>query len=379
MSRPVVIVALSGGVDSAVAALLLKRQGHAVQCLHMSNWEDDGYCDAAGDLRDAAAVCRRLDVPLHRVNFAREYRRQVFERFLDDLARGRTPNPDVLCNREIKFGVLKAYARRLGGDFVATGHYARLERRDGGTMLLKGRDAAKDQSYFLHAVDGRELEDVMFPLGDMLKTDVRRVADEAGLAVAAKRDSTGICFIGERPFAEFLGNYISARPGPIETPEGLEVGTHRGLAFYTLGQRQGLSIGGVHGRPESPWYVADKRHADNTLIVVQGSEHPLLYRDRLTAAEPHWICGPPDGLRGGGEIRCAARIRYRQADQPCTVRLAGRSRIDVRFDAPQRAVAPGQYVVFYDGDRCLGGATIEPADAAVDAPPGTACRETALL
>ena len=351
------IVALSGGVDSAVAALLLRRAGYAVECLHMTNWEDDGYCDAAQDHRDARAVCAELGVPLHRVNFAREYREQVFTHFLDEHRAGRTPNPDVLCNRQIKFGVLRAYARRLGATLLATGHYARLETISGRPVLLKARDRSKDQSYFLHAVHGEDFRDVLFPIGGHLKSEVRSIAREARLPVADKKDSTGICFIGERPFEEFLSGYLPRNPGPIRTPEGEVLGTHHGLAFYTLGQRHGLILGGRKGYGEAPWYVAGKIPAENALIVVQGRDHVLLEQNWLQAAGVHWI-GAPAQWRAQGTFRCAAKTRYRQPDVACTVSRLGNTELEVMFDAPQRAVTPGQYVVFYDGERCLGGATI---------------------
>ncbi|HET7608137.1 MAG TPA: tRNA 2-thiouridine(34) synthase MnmA [Gammaproteobacteria bacterium] len=360
-SSPLTIVALSGGVDSAVAALLLRDAGHAVQCLHMSNWEDDGYCDNAREFQDARRVCLELDLPLHRVNFAREYREQVFADFLAEYRAGRTPNPDVLCNREIKFGVMRRYAQRLNATQIATGHYARVENVDGVPRLLKGVDPAKDQSYFLHAVAADDFVDVLMPLGGLFKTEVREIARKAGLAVAEKKDSTGICFVGERPFAEFLSNYLPDNPGVIRDDLGIERGRHRGLAYYTLGQRHGLNIGGASDRPENAWYVAAKDSARNELIVVQGHEHPLLKSGSLAATNVHWIGAPPGAWERGEPLRCHAKIRYRQPDQACTVLRTAESSFEARFDEPQRSPTPGQFIVLYDGDRCLGGATIEAA------------------
>jgi tRNA-uridine 2-sulfurtransferase len=359
-ARELVVVALSGGVDSAVAALRLRAAGHEVQCLHMTNWEDDdGYCDTARDFQDARRLCRSLDLPLHRVNFAREYREQVFAHFLAEHRRGRTPNPDVLCNREIKFGVLRGYAQRLGAHWLATGHYARLRRVDGRPQLLKGVDTGKDQSYFLHKVHARDLDDALFPLGGSHKTDVRAEAARAGLTVAAKRDSTGICFIGERPFREFLKRFLPQEPGAIVDPDGSVLGEHLGLAFYTLGQRHGLGIGGRREHDDAPWYVAGKDAERNELLIVQGHDHPLLYQDLLQASESHWIGDPPPGWQDGDAMRCVAKTRYRQPDQPCTVQRSGEDGVEVLFDQGQRAITPGQSVVFYLGERCLGGATID--------------------
>jgi tRNA-specific 2-thiouridylase len=352
-----VILGLSGGVDSAVAALLLKNEGYDVHALHMTNWEDDdGYCTAADDLQDARRVCEQLNIPLHHANFAKQYRDQVFEYFLDEYRKGRTPNPDVLCNREIKFGVFRDYAKRLGGDLLATGHYARSGMVDGLGALFKGKDPEKDQSYFLHAVSAEALAETLFPLGQLLKGEVRQIARDRGLAIHDKKDSTGICFIGERPFQEFLSTYIPANPGPMRTPGGEIVGEHEGLMYYTLGQRQGLHIGGIHGRPELPWYVVAKDLDDNALIVAQG-EHELLFSEGLTATDASWIGRSPEGLDAG--LGCMAKVRYRQPDQGCVVTDLGDGRLDVRFEQRQKAVAPGQFVVFYEQDRCLGGAVID--------------------
>ena len=354
-----IIVALSGGVDSAVAALSLVRAGYAVQGLHMTNWDDDdGYCTAARDYQDARVICEDLGIPLHHVNFAREYRDRVFKHFLEEYKAGRTPNPDVLCNREIKFGVLLDYMQRLGGDFIATGHYAQIDR-SGAAKLLKGADPNKDQSYFLHAISQTALERTLFPLGELQKDEVRQLATDAGLPVHDKPDSTGICFIGERPFREFLSRFLPEDPGNAETPEGKIVGKHCGLMYYTLGQRQGLGIGGLAGGSDEPWYVARKDELRNVLTVVQGREHPLLWSSGLVAAELHWISGKPEALGNGAELRCTVKTRYRQRDVNCQAREYDQGRLQVRFDTDQWAVTPGQYVVFYAGDECLGGGPIE--------------------
>lgn len=354
-----VVVGLSGGVDSAVAAMLLQDRGADVHALHMTNWEDeDGYCTAAADLQDARRVCEILDIPLHHVNFAREYHEDVFEYFLREYRAGRTPNPDVFCNRDIKFGAFRRYAKRLGASFLATGHYARSRPVDGEARLYKAQDAAKDQTYFLHAVSADALAETVFPLGDLLKTEVRDLARDRALPVSGKKDSTGICFIGERPFREFLSRYVAAEPGPIRTPEGRTIGEHAGLPYYTIGQRQGLGIGGRGDAGEEPWYVAAKDAQANALVVVQG-DHPLLYSDELLASQASWIAAPPRELERGGVLTCRARVRYRQPDQDCTAHANADGTLTVAFAEPQRAVAPGQFVVFYSGPRCLGGGIID--------------------
>ncbi len=347
-----IILGLSGGVDSAVAGLLLLRAGACVEALHMHNWDEDSeYCSAAQDYQDARQVCRELGIPLHRVDFSAAYRKRVFAEFLAEYRAGRTPNPDVLCNREIKFDLFLAHARRLGASRIATGHYA----RGGGTGLRKARDADKDQTYFLHAVPRDALDACLFPLGELHKAEVRALATDAGLPVNEKADSTGICFIGERPFREFLARYLRGSPGPIQTPEGDTLGQHEGLMFYTIGQRRGLRIGGRPGR-SGAWYVAAKDPAANRLIVVQDRRHPLLWGRALEAAAPAWIAGEPPELRAAGGLRCSARIRHRQTEVSCRVLPAPHGRLLVAFDTPQWAIAPGQYVVFYREDDCLGGA-----------------------
>jgi tRNA-specific 2-thiouridylase len=354
-----VILGLSGGVDSAVAAILLKQQGAVVHALHMTNWEDDdGYCTSAEDLQDARQVCEQLDITLHHVNFAREYRDRVFSYFLDEYRAGRTPNPDVLCNREIKFGVFREYAKRLGGEYLATGHYARNRMVDGQVQLLKAADESKDQSYFLHAVSTEALAETIFPLGDLHKVEVRAIARDNALPVFDKKDSTGICFIGERPFKEFLSTYLPANPGSVQTPDGKTVGEHSGLMYYTIGQRQGLGVGGRQDSSDEPWYVVGKDLESNVLIVVQG-EHPLLFSDSLEASNASWIGEPPHEIASGQALRCMVKIRYRQPDQACEIVPTTNGQLMVNFDAAQRAVAPGQFAVFYDGDRCLGGAMID--------------------
>ncbi len=351
-----VVLALSGGVDSAVAATLLRDQGYEVHALFMRNWEEDedDYCTAAADLQDARRVCEELDLPLHTVNFAAEYRERVFAHFLDELRAGRTPNPDVACNREIKFGVCFEHARRLGAAWLATGHYARTDVVEGHARLLRATDHGKDQSYFLHTVPGEMLERVIFPIGRLPKAEVRQLAHQRALPVHDKRDSTGICFIGERPFAEFLAQYLPARPGRIETTTGRIVGEHRGLMYYTLGQRQGLALGGIRGAAEAPWYVAAKDLDRNVLIVTQQADDPRLMCRTFETEPVHWIAGVPPAP----EFRCSMKVRYRQSDQACTVMLQPEGGVRVIAEQEQRAVTPGQSAVFYDGDVCLGGAVI---------------------
>lgn len=348
-----IILGMSGGVDSSVAALMLKEQGYDVHGLFMTNWEEDeeGYCTAADDLQDARKVAEHIGIPLHHVNFAKEYRERVFKYFLEEYKSGRTPNPDVLCNREIKFGAFIDYAKRLDGQEIATGHYARLINQNGTRFLAKAVDKSKDQSYFLHSVNLDAFQHTLFPLGELEKSDIRERATSAGLHVHKKKDSTGICFIGERPFKQFLETYLPAQPGSIKDLGSNTLGEHSGLMYYTIGQRQGLGIGGVKGAPEEPWYVVNKDLATNTLIVAQG-EHPLLYSKSLTCERLHWLVDPTHS-----SFRCSAKTRYRQDDQECEVRIEGNT-VFVDFENPQRAITPGQFVVFYQDDLCLGGGVI---------------------
>ncbi|MGN6519190.1 MAG: tRNA 2-thiouridine(34) synthase MnmA [Dokdonella sp.] len=355
------IVGMSGGVDSSVAALMLQRSGESIAGLFMQNWEEDerrGPCRADEDRRDAVAVSAKLGIPLYLRNFADEYWDQVFEHFLAEYRRGRTPNPDVLCNREIKFKTFLDHAQALGAERIATGHYARVDCVDGRWRLLRARDTGKDQTYFLHALGQHALAATVFPLGDLEKSEVRTLAREAGLATHDKKDSTGICFIGERDFRSFLAEYIPARPGPMRTPDGTTVGEHAGVFYYTLGQRSGLGIGGRRGAEGEPWYVIGKDVVDNVLYVAQGHANHWLQSHRLAASAPTWVAGTAPAT----SFRCTAMTRYRQAPEPCSVELDARG-CTVAFDAPQRAVTPGQSVVFYDGEACLGGAVIECSDA----------------
>ncbi|WP_353219912.1 tRNA 2-thiouridine(34) synthase MnmA [Salinisphaera sp. S4-8] len=354
-----VIVGLSGGVDSSVTALQLVEAGYQVEGLFMFNWSEDeaGRCQAADDFDDAAAVCEALDIPLHRADFSREYKARVFRYVLDSYAAGRTPNPDVLCNREIKFDTFLHHAERLGADAIATGHYARLAHDAHGTRLLRGRDPGKDQSYFLAAVPMAALERTLFPLGETYKTDVRAIARKAGLPVHDKPDSTGVCFIGERDFEGFLRQYLSGRAGPVRVSggplDGRTIGEHAGLIYYTIGQRRGLGLGGVAGASQAPWYVAAKDLDTDTLWVTQDHDHPELARTSLTTAAPHWLIAPPRL-----PLRCSAQVRYRQRAINCRIEAGTDGGLTVHFDQPPRAIAPGQYAVFYDGDQCLGSAEI---------------------
>lgn len=354
---PRVIVGLSGGVDSSVSALLLKQQGYRVEGLFMKNWDEDdgtGNCSAMEDLMDATAVAGRLDIPLYTVSFSEEYWDRVFEHFLAEYKAGRTPNPDILCNKEIKFRAFLDHAVTLGADYIATGHYVRNRVDGDSAQLLRGLDSNKDQSYFLHAVPGSRIARTLFPVGELDKKEVRRIAEEAGLVTHDKKDSTGICFIGERRFSEFLRQYLPAQPGDIETPEGRVIGRHQGLMYHTIGQRQGLGIGGMAEFGTDPWYVAEKDLERNVLIAVQGKQHPLLFSRGLYAWHIDWISGQAPEL----PLRCTAKTRYRQPDQVCTLEAVAEG-YRVVFDEPQRAVTPGQSVVFYQDEVCLGGGVIE--------------------
>ncbi len=354
-AAPRIIVGLSGGVDSAVAALLLRDAGYDVQGLFMSNWEeDDAFCTAAQDYQDARAVAAELGIVLHRADFADQYRAQVFGYLLDEYRAGRTPNPDVLCNREIKFGLCLDHALRLGAQLYATGHYARRLELADGAALYQAQDGAKDQSYFLHAVPRARFARVRFPLGELTKPQVRERARRAGLPVHDKPDSTGICFIGERPFAQFLGRYLQGSPGPIETLDGRRVGEHRGLPFYTLGQRAGLAIGGARGCAQEPWYVAHKDTTRNALLVVQRHEQHRLEAGAVATGAINWLCEPR-----AGAFRAGVRLRYRQPEQPAVVSMRADGTAWIEFDAPQRAATPGQFAVLYEQGRCLGGGVIE--------------------
>jgi tRNA-specific 2-thiouridylase len=359
-----VVVGMSGGVDSSVAALLLQRAGEDIAGLFMRNWAEDGSgdCRAEDDRRDAVAVCGRLGIPIHFRDFSGEYWNAVFRHFVAEYARGRTPNPDVLCNREIKFRHFLDAARELGAETIATGHYARIDQAGRRHRLLRARDRGKDQSYFLHQLGQGPLAATRFPLGDLPKAQVRRIAAEAGLPTAAKKDSTGICFIGERDFRAFLATYLPARPGEIRDPRERVLGTHPGVFYFTLGQREGLQLGGVRGYAAAPWYVVGKDVAGNVLYVDQGHDNAWLRSSWLRSEPAHWIAGAPPAQAFG----CAAQTRYRQQEEPCEVRVLDDGSLDIRFARPQRAVTPGQSVVLYAGEECLGGAVIAATDAPLE-------------
>jgi len=353
-----IIVGMSGGVDSSVAALLLKEQGHHVEGVFMKNWEEDDtdtFCPASVDMADAQLVCDQLQIELHRINFAAEYWERVFTDFLAEYKAGRTPNPDILCNKEIKFKAFLHYAKQRGADFIATGHYARCSFKNNLFQLFKGLDAQKDQSYFLYTLTQEQLSQSLFPIGEINKNTVREIANKAGFNNHAKKDSTGICFIGEKKFKAFLSEYLPMQPGHIATTEGIIIGKHDGLMFYTLGQRQGLKIGGLKNSSEAPWYVVNKDIERNILIVAQGQNHPSLYANALITSHIHWIQGTPPIL----PLTAAAKTRYRQTDQACVIYQVDEKQYKIDFREPQRAITPGQSVVFYQDDQCLGGGIIE--------------------
>ena len=359
MKKQKVIVGMYGGVDSSVAALRLLEQGYQVEGLFMKNWEEDDteeYCSATEDLADAQSVSDLLGIKLHTVNFASEYWDQVFEYFLAEYRSGRTPNPDIMCNKEIKFKAFLEYAVGLGADFIATGHYVQLERTADKLIMLKGLDENKDQSYFLYTLQQHQLEKSLFPIGDLEKPEVRKLAEKAGFDTANKKDSTGICFIGERKFTEFLQRFLPAQPGDIITVNGGNevIGQHQGLMYYTFGQRQGLGIGGLKTASEEPWFVVDKNLKTNQLIVAQGHNHPRLLKQQLNASQLHWVSGQAPAK----QFSCKAKIRYRQSDQSCTV-IVKDDQCTVCFNEPQRAITPGQSLVFYQKNVCLGGGVID--------------------
>ena len=354
-----VICGMSGGVDSSVSAFILQQQGYQVEGLFMKNWEEDDdtdYCTAAADLADAQAVCDKLGIKLHKINFATEYWDNVFEHFLSEYKAGRTPNPDILCNKEIKFKAFLEYAAEdLGANYIATGHYVRRRGADDNAQLLRGLDANKDQSYFLYTLSSKQVGQSLFPVGDIEKPIVRAIAEDLGLITAKKKDSTGICFIGERKFKDFLARYLPAQPGNIRTVEGDIIGRHDGLMYHTLGQRKGLGIGGVKGAGEEAWYVVEKDLVNNELIVAQGHDHSALLSTGLIAQQLHWVDRQP--IRES--LRCTVKTRYRQTDVPCTIEPIDDESIKVIFDEPQIAVTPGQSAVFYLDEVCLGGGIIE--------------------
>jgi len=353
-----IVIGLSGGVDSSVSALLLKEQGYDVEAVFMKNWEEDDtdtYCSASADIEDAQRVCDKLDIPFHTVNFASEYWDRVFEHFLKEYQAGRTPNPDILCNKEIKFKAFLDFALQLGADKIATGHYVRSQEKNGLVELLKGQDPNKDQSYFLHALNQVPLRKSLFPIGAIHKSEVRKIAARAGLVTHDKKDSTGICFIGERKFKNFLEKYLPAKPGTIEDLTGKNIGSHSGLMYYTIGQRQGLGIGGKKHASEDAWYVMGKDLERNVLIVDQGHNHSALFSHELLCTEVNWISGNPPDM----PFSCKAKTRYRQQETPCKILVKDEGHYQVIFEHAQRAITPGQSVVFYSDEVCLGGGIIE--------------------
>ena len=356
-----VIVGMSGGVDSSVSAFILQQQGYHVEGLFMKNWEEDDdtdYCTAAADLADAQAVCDKLGIKLHKINFAAEYWDNVFEHFLTEYKAGRTPNPDILCNKEIKFKAFLEYAAEdLGADYIATGHYVRRRDVNGQSQLLRGLDNNKDQSYFLYTLSKDQVAQSLFPVGDIEKPIVRAIAEDLGLITAKKKDSTGICFIGERKFKDFLARYLPAQPGDIKTVSGEVIGRHQGLMYHTLGQRKGLGIGGVKGMAENAWYVVEKDLINNVLVVAQGLDNSALLSTGLIAGQLHWV----DRKTLRAPLRCTVKTRYRQTDISCEIIPLNDDNIEVHFDQPQIAVTPGQSAVFYQDEVCLGGGVIESA------------------
>ena len=359
MTKQKIIVGMSGGVDSSVAALLLIEQGHDVAGLFMKNWEeddDDDYCAAAVDLKDARAICDTLKIKLHTINFSSEYWDRVFQHFLDEYRAGRTPNPDILCNKEIKFRAFLDHAQSLGAEKIATGHYARTRQKNKLTQLLRATDSNKDQSYFLHALNQHQLSHALFPIGELDKPYIRELAKRNNLVTHNKKDSTGICFIGERRFNTFLEKYLPAKPGAIHSVDGMPIGTHNGLMYYTLGQRKGLGIGGLKESEESPWFVVTKDLVNNILIVAQGHNHPAMFHNTLETSQINWI----EGVEPDAKINnLVAKIRYRQSDQKCTLKKIDTLKYKITFDDAQRAITPGQSIVFYQNEVCLGGGVIE--------------------
>lgn len=352
-----IAVGMSGGVDSSVTALLLKKAGFDVIGIFMKNWEGDDtdeYCSASEDIAYALSVCDQLNVPFEKVNFAQNYWDHVFQYFLEEYKAGRTPNPDILCNKEIKFKAFLDYSKSFGADYIATGHYANIKYLNGNVLLCRAADANKDQTYFLHALSQSQLRKALFPIGHLTKPQVRDLAKAANLPNYSRKDSTGICFIGERKFKTFLETYLPAQPGKIVDDSGKILGEHQGLMYYTLGQRKGIGIGGRHEASDDPWYVALKNLSDNTLVVVQGHDHPLLHKSELTASQLNWISGEAPA----SHFHCTAKTRYRQQDQACEVLLTGNGQATIRFEQPQRAITPGQSVVLYQESVCLGGGVI---------------------